>query len=246
MSRFKDQVALVTGGARGIGKAVVEAFCKEGAVVAFWDVLEEGKELANSLTEQGHQAIFQHVDVTKREEVAQAVAKVMEQFGKIDILINNAGIIRDKSFLKMSDQEWQSVLDVNLNGVFNVTKEVVPHMKAASYGRVASASSINAIMGAFGQTNYCSTKAAIIGFTKALAREVGKDGITVNAVAPGFIQTDMTASMPEEVIAAGIQQIPVRRVGLPEDIANAYLFLSAKESGFINGEVLNVNGGVIS
>ena len=246
MSKFKDQVALVTGGARGIGKAVVEAFCKEGASVAFWDVLEEGQELADQLTVEGCKAQFQKVDVTRRADVAMAVAQVMEKFGKIDILINNAGIIRDKSFLKMSDQEWQSVLDVNLNGVFNVTKEVVPHMKAAGYGRVASASSINAIMGAFGQTNYCSTKAAIIGFTKALAREVGKDGITVNAVAPGFIQTDMTASMPEEVIAAGIQQIPVRRVGQPEDIANAYLFLAAKESGFVNGEVLNVNGGVIS
>jgi len=244
--RLADQVAIVTGAAKGIGKAVAETFCMEGASVVLWDVLEEGQDAADQLSNQGHQAIFQMVDVTQRREVGQSVAQIMGMFGKIDILINNAGIIRDKSFLKMSDQEWQSVVNVNLNGVFNVTKEVLPHMKEAGYGRIVSASSINAIMGAFGQTNYCSTKAAIIGFTKALAREVGKDGITVNAVAPGFIQTDMTASMPSEMIQAGIQQIPVRRVGQPEDIANTYLFLADRQSGFVNGEVINVNGGVIS
>ncbi len=245
MGRLEGQVAIITGGARGIGAGVCKVFCEEGATVALWDVLD-GKATAEEIRATGGKIFFQKVDVTNKEEIQKAVDYIKEQHGRIDILINNAGIIRDRSFTKMSDDEWNAVINVNLNGLYHVTKAVVPQMKEAGYGRIVSASSINALLGAFGQTNYAATKAAIIGFTKSLAREVGKNGVTVNAVAPGFIKTAMTDSMPETVIKAGIQQIPVRRIGTPEDIAYAYLYLASKEAGFVNGELLNVNGGIIS
>lgn len=243
--RLEGQIAIITGGARGIGAGVCEVFCKEGATVALWDVLD-GEATAQEIRDKGGKIFFQKVDITDKTQVIAAVEHIMAAHGKIDILINNAGIIRDRSFMKMSDDEWHSVLNVNLTGTYNATKAVVPHMKAAAYGRIVSASSVNALLGAFGQTNYATTKAGIIGFTKSLARELGKSGITVNAVAPGFIKTAMTDSMPEAVIQAGIQQIPVRRIGTPEDIAYAYLYLASKEAGFVNGELLNVNGGIIS
>lgn len=245
MKRLEGQIAIITGGARGIGEGVCRVFCEEGATVALWDVID-GEATAEKIRAAGGHIFFQKVDITDKSQVEAAVEHIISEHGKIDILINNAGIIRDRSFMKMSDDEWHSVLNVNLTGMYNATKAVVPHMKAAGYGRISSASSINALLGAFGQTNYAATKAGIIGFTKSLARELGKSGITVNAVAPGFIKTAMTDSMPEAVVKAGIAQIPVRRIGTPEDIAYAYLYLSSKEAGFVNGEVLNVNGGIIS
>ena len=245
MKRLEGQVAIITGGARGIGEGVCRIFCEEGATVALWDVLD-GEDTAQKIRATGGNIFFQKVDITHKAQVVAAVEDIIAEHGKIDILINNAGIIRDRSFLKMSDDEWHSVLNVNLTGTYNATQAVVPHMKAAAYGRIISASSINAILGAFGQTNYAATKAGIIGFTKSLARELGKSGITVNAVAPGFIKTAMTDSMPEAVIQGAIAQIPVRRIGTPEDIAYAYLYLASREAGFVNGEVLNVNGGIIS
>ena len=246
MNRLEGQIAIITGGARGIGQGVCEVFCAEGATVILWDVLDEGVETAQKIAADGGKIQFRKVDVTNRKDIQEAVDAIMTQFGKIDILINNAGIIRDRSFMKMTEEEWHSVLNVNLSGVFNVSKAVVPHMRANGYGRIVSASSVNALLGAFGQTNYCSTKAGIIGFTKALAREVGRYGITANAVAPGFVKTAMTDQMPEEVIKAGIAMIPVGRIGTPKDLAYAYLYLASKEAGFVNGETLNVNGGVIS
>ncbi len=245
MKRLEGQVAIITGGARGIGAGVCNVFCEAGATVALWDVLD-GEVTVQEIRARGGDIFFQKVDVTDKNQIAASVQYIMDTYGKIDILINNAGIIRDRSFTKMSDEEWHSVLNVNLTGTYNTTKAVLPHMREAGYGRIVSASSVNALLGAFGQTNYAATKAGLIGFTKSLAREVGKYGITANAVAPGFIKTAMTESMPEAVIKAGIAQIPVRRIGTPEDIAYAYLYLASKEAGFVNGEVLNVNGGIIS
>ena len=243
MKRLERQVAIITGGARGIGEGVCKVFCDEGATVAMWDILDEGEKTAAKIAATGGKIFFQKVDITSKESVGAAVAEVMDKHGRIDILINNAGIIRDRSFMKMSEGEWNSVVNVNLNGLYVTTQAVLPHMIEAGYGRIVSASSINAMAGAFGQTNYAPTKAATQGFTRSLCREVGKYGITVNCVAPGFIRTEMTDSMPQEVIDAGINMIPVRRIGTPEDMAYAYLFLASKEAGFVNGITLHSNGG---
>ena len=244
MNRLEGQVAIVTGGARGIGKGICEVFCREGATVALWDVLD-GTETVNEITQNGGNIFFQKVDVTDQSSVDSAIEEIIKQHGKIEILINNAGIIRDRSFLKMSEEEWDSVINVNLKSLYVVTRSVIPHMKENGYGRIVSASSINGTAGAFGQTNYCATKAGISGFTRALCKEVGRFGITANAVAPGFIQSAMTDSMPEEVINAGIKMIPVGRIGTAEDMGNAYLFLASKESGFVSGITLHANGGAM-
>jgi len=242
MKKLEGQVVIITGGARGIGEGVCEVFCKEGATVAIWDVID-GQTTADKISANGGSIFYQKVDVTNQESVDSAVAEIIRTHGKIDILINNAGVIRDKSFLKMTREEWDLVMAVNVDSLFITAKAVVPHMKAANYGRIISASSINAYMGAFGQTNYSASKAAIVGFTHSLCREVGKYNITVNAVAPGFIKTEMTDSMPDEVVKAGIAMIPVKRIGTPEDMGYAYLFLASKEAGFISGHTLHANGG---
>lgn len=243
MFKLDGQVAIITGGARGIGAGICEVFCEAGAKVAMWDVLEEGQAEADRIAANGGTITFQKVDITDRAVVQQAVDQLMEQYGKIDILINNAGIIRDRSFQKMSEAEWQSVINVNLNGLFVTTKAVIPYMKEAGFGRIISASSVNAMAGAFGQTNYAATKAAVQGFTRSLCKEVGKYGITVNCIAPGFIKSAMTDSMPQPVIDAGIKMIPVGRIGTPRDMGYAYLFLASKEAEFINGITLHANGG---
>ena len=214
MKRLEGQVAIVTGGARGIGKGICEVFCREGATVALWDVLD-GTDTVNEITKNGGNIFYQKVDVTDQECVNEAVEKIIKDHGKIEILINNAGIIRDKSFLKMSEDDWDSVINVNLKSLYVVTRTVVPYMKANGYGRIVSASSINGTAGAFGQTNYCATKAGISGFTRALCKEVGKHGITANAVAPGFVKSVMSDSMPEEIIKGAIKMIPVGRIGTP-------------------------------
>ena len=244
MKRLEGQVAIVTGGTRGIGKGICEVFCREGATVALWDVLD-GTETVNEIKQNGGKIFFQKVDVTDQNSVNNAIDEIIKEHGKIEILINNAGIIRDRSFLKMSEEEWDSVINVNLKSLYVVTRAVIPHMKENGYGRIVSASSINGTAGAFGQTNYCATKAGISGFTRALCKEVGRFGITANAVAPGFIQSAMTDSMPEEVINAGIKMIPVGRIGTAEDMGHAYLFLASKESGFVSGITLHANGGAM-
>ena len=183
MFNLNNQVAIVTGGARGIGEGIAKIFCKAGAKVILWDVLD-GSETAAHIAKDGCQIYYRKVDVTQRDNIENAANEVMNRFGRIDILINNAGIIKDRSFQKMSEEDWNAVININLNGVFMTTQVVLPHMKAAQYGRIISASSINAMTGAFGQTNYSATKAAIQGFTRSLCKEVGKYGITVNCVAP--------------------------------------------------------------
>tara|TARA_B100001059_G_scaffold123498_1_gene123473 strand:- start:12887 stop:13630 length:744 start_codon:yes stop_codon:yes gene_type:complete len=245
MGRLDGQVAIVTGGARGIGEGICEVFCNEGATVALWDVLEIGDSTANRISLKGGSIFFQKVNITSKKEVEEAVKEIIIKYKKIDILINNAGVIRDRSFMKMSQQEWDTVININLNSLYTITKSVLPYMKKAGYGRIISASSINGFQGAFGQVNYAATKAGVSGFTRALCKEVGRYGITVNAVAPGFIKSEMSDSMPDEVVKASIAMIPVGRIGSAEDMGYTYLFLASKEAGFISGTTLHANGGAM-
>jgi 3-oxoacyl-[acyl-carrier protein] reductase len=242
--RLKDKVAIITGGARGIGKATAEVFTKEGAAVIIWDMLDEGEKTAADLRLLGYSAEFQKISVTDFEALERAAQLIVEKYGKIDILVNNAGITRDKSFLKMSHTDWQQVMDVNLTGVFNCTKAVAPHMVTKGYGRIICTSSIVGIHGAFGQTNYAAAKAGLIAMCRTWAKELGPKGITANAVAPGFILTDMTDAIPADIRDAQIRAIPARRAGVPEDIAYTYLFLASDEASYVNGQVIGVNGGV--
>ena len=186
------------------------------------------------------------VNVADYEEVEKAILQIINEFGKIDILVNNAGILRDGTLVKMTPQQWQQVIDVNLTGVFNCTKAVAPHMIEKQYGKIINATSVVGLYGNFGQTNYVATKAGVIGMTKVWARELGRKGINVNAIAPGFIATEMVTSMPEKVISMMKEKTPLGRLGKPEDIANAYCFLASEEADFINGTVLSVDGGVIT
>lgn len=241
--RLQNKVAIITGAARGIGRGAAEVFCQEGATVIIWDVLEEGEATAQTLQNQGFRCAFKRVSTTDVSGLEAAAQEVINQHGRIDVLINNAGITRDKTLLKMSFDEWQQVIDVNLTGVFNCTKVVAPYMVSQQYGRIICTSSINGVHGAFGQTNYAAAKAGIIGMVRSWAKELGPKGITANAVAPGFIQTAMTDAMPKEARDRAVAQIPVRRIGKPEDIAYAYLFLASDEASFVNGHVLAVNGG---
>jgi len=241
--RLKGKIALITGGANGIGLATTKRFAKEGAKIILWDVSGKGNDVAEMLKKEGHEIIFKKVSVTDQDEVQKAVAEAMEYFGRIDILINNAGITKDRTLLKMSKQEWDDVVSVNLTGVFNCTQAVAPIMKEQNYGRIVSASSNVAIRGNFGQTNYVATKSAIIGMTKVWAMELGRYGITVNCIAPGFITTAMTELMPEEVRKQTIPDIPLGHWGVPDDIANGYLYLASDEASFVSGICLTIDGG---
>jgi len=245
MFDLTGQVAIITGGARGIGEGICDIFCKAGATVALWDVIDEGAATAEKISASGGSIFFQKVNITDKACVDKAIDKIMADHGRVDILINNAGVIRDRSFMKMSQEEWDTVINVNLTGMFVATKAVFPIMKEAGYGRIISASSINAQAGAYGQVNYAATKAGVSGFTRALCKEGGRYGITVNAVAPGFIKSLMSDSMPEDIIKSGIAQIPVGRIGTPKDMGYTYLFLASKEASFISGITLHANGGAL-
>jgi 3-oxoacyl-[acyl-carrier protein] reductase len=246
MNRLKDKVAIITGGANGIGKATAIRFAQEGAHLAIWDVQEErGQEVIKILLETGINAIFYKVNTADAKMVSEAVIAVIKDFGKIDILINNAGILRDASLAKMTEEQFDNVLDVNLKGVFNCTKSVAPFMIDRGYGRIVQAASIVALYGNFGQTNYVASKAGIIGMTKVWARELGRKGITVNAVAPGFIATEMIESIPEHIANAMKEKIPVNRLGTVEEVAHVYLFLASDEASYVNGAVISVDGGAV-
>ncbi|MCB0570208.1 MAG: beta-ketoacyl-ACP reductase [Phaeodactylibacter sp.] len=272
MNRLKDKVAIITGGASGIGKATAIRFAEEGARVAIWDISDEkGMALAAELSEvlamhyegrEVHAGSWQstasngkdvatapyskyyRVNTAKLADVEAAATAVIEDFGRADILINNAGITRDATMKKMTAEQWQSVIDVNLTGVWNCTRAVAPYMLEQNYGRVISAASVVGLYGNFGQTNYVASKAGVIGMTKVWAREFGRKGVTANAVAPGFIATDMMASIPEKVLQMMEDKAPVGRLGKPEEVANAYLFLASDEAAFINGATLSVDGGL--
>jgi 3-oxoacyl-[acyl-carrier protein] reductase len=241
--RLKGKIALITGGANGIGLATAERFAKEGARLVLWDVSDKGNEVAARLTGEGYETVFKKVSVTDEQQVQNAVAEARGQFGRIDILINNAGITKDRTLLKMSKQEWDDVIAVNLTGVFNCTQAVAPVMKDQNYGRIVSASSNVAIRGNYGQTNYVATKSAIIGMTKVWAMELGRYGITANCIAPGFIHTAMTDLMPKEIRNQSLPLIPLGKWGYPEDIANGYLYLASDEASFVSGICLTIDGG---
>lgn len=241
--RLKGKIALITGGANGIGLATATRFAKEGAKVILWDVTDKGDDVVEGLKKEGHEAVFKKISVTNEAAVQSAAREAHKQFGRIDILINNAGITRDRTLLKMSKQEWDDVVAVNLTGVFNCTQAVAPIMKEQNYGRIVSASSNVAIRGNYGQTNYVATKSAIIGMTKVWAMELGRFGITVNCIAPGFIHTAMTDAMPEEIRKNSIAHIPVGHWGVPDDIANGYLYLASDEASFVSGICLTIDGG---
>lgn len=245
MSRLANKVAIITGGAKGIGKATAIKFAQEGAQIAIWDLLEaEGKATQQELENLGAKARFYLVNTTQKEAVMSAAAQVNADFGRIDVLINNAGITRDATLSKMSEEQWDSVIAVNLKGVFLCTQAVSPFMVANNYGRIINASSVVGIYGNFGQSNYVATKAGLIGMTKTWARELGRKGITVNAVAPGFIATEMIDTIPEKVITMVKERTPLGRMGDPQDIANAYAFLASDEAGFISGHCLSVDGAI--
>jgi 3-oxoacyl-[acyl-carrier protein] reductase len=250
--RLKDRVALITGGAAGIGQATALRFAEEGARVVICDVTEEaGRQTAAML---GPDAAFYKVDVTDRRAVQEWVDDVAARHGRIDILVNNAGILRDAQLVKykdgqvvgqMSEEDFDRVVAVNLKGVFNCTQAVVPYMIRQGGGVILNASSVVGLDGNFGQTNYVATKAGVIGMTKVWARELGRYGIRVNAVAPGFILTDMVRQMPEKILEGMRGRIPLGRLGDPRDVANAYLFLASDEAAYITGAVLRVDGGIV-
>ena len=245
MKSLEGKVAIVTGGSAGIGKATVLKFVDEGAKVAVWDINEErGLELETTLNKEGNNITFYKVNTADESQINEAATKVINDYGKIDILVNNAGITKDSSLLKMTTEQWNQVIDINLTGVFLCTKAVAPHMVANGYGRIMNASSVVGLYGNFGQTNYAATKAGVIAMTQTWAKELGRKGINVNAVAPGFILTAMVQAMPEEVLAKMSEKVPLKRFGNPEDIANIYAFLASDQADYINGTTISVDGGI--
>jgi 3-oxoacyl-[acyl-carrier protein] reductase len=237
--------ALVTGASRGIGKAVAMKLASEGAeVMVTATSLERAQQTADHIISLGGKAIPVKVDVGVSSEVEDLFKVVVEQFGSLDILVNNAGITRDGLLMRMKDEDWDSVIDINLKGTFSCTREAIKLMAKVKSGRIVNISSVVGEMGNAGQANYCASKAGIIGFTKAVAREYAKRNITVNAVAPGFIETDMTGVLAEGVRDELLKQIPVNRFGSPEDIAHAVYFLVSDMGSYVTGQVLSVNGGM--
>lgn len=248
--RFDGKVAFVTGGSRGIGKGIVELFAAEGAKVAFIDLNEEAlSQTTSELKEKGYEVFSKVANVADAEQVESAVKEVYETFGSVDVLVNNAGVIRDNLLFKMTDSDWQTVMDVHLKGSFNAARAVQKYMVEQKYGRIINISSTSAL-GNRGQANYAAAKAGLQGFTKTLAIELGKYGITANSVAPGFIETEMTKETAarigipfEHLIQASVANIPVGRSGKPADIANAVAFFADEKSSFVNGQVIYVAGG---
>ncbi len=241
--RLQNKIAVITGGAAGIGLATTELFLKEGATVIIWDIDPSGEATAVRLRNDGYTVRFQAVSVADKLQVNNAAAEVIKEFGRIDILINNAGITKDKTLLKMEQDDWDKVLSVNLTGVFNCTQVVAQQMKQQNYGRIVSASSNVGLRGNYGQTNYVATKSAIIGMTKVWALELGRFGITANCIAPGFIETQMTNAIPEEVKQKLTPMIPAGHWGKPIDIAYGYLYLASDEAAYVNGICLTIDGG---
>ncbi len=243
MDRLKGKVAIITSGAGGIGKETAQLFVKEGASVAIFDVNKDGINAA--LTDVGGDSRGYVVDVSSFGDVSKNVEQVVNDFGHIDILINAAGITRDGFLTKMDVQDWDKVIAINLTGPFNCTKAVAPHMMEQGKGNIINVSSVVGVYGNIGQTNYSATKAGLIGLTKTWAKEFAKKGMRVNAIAPGFIKTPMTAKMPDKVLQMVIDKTPMGRMGEPMEIANALLFLASDESSFVTGHILQVDGGVV-
>lgn len=243
--KLTGKVALVTGAAQGIGKAVALLLARHGADIVVSDInLEKAEETAKEIESIGPKAMAIKVNVASLNDVERMVEAVLKKFGRIDILINNAGITRDKLILRMTEEDWDIVLNVNLKGTFNCTKAVVRHMAKQRSGKIVSIASVVGEMGNAGQVNYAASKAGVIGLTKTIAREFAKRGINVNAIAPGYIETPMTEFLSDKVKEELKRLIPMERLGKPEDVAEAVLFLVSEESNYITGQVLNVNGGI--
>jgi len=244
--RLSGKVAIITGAANGLGLAAAEIFAREGARVAIADYNEEqGTARAKELAEKGYRVAFFQVNVADQDSVNLMVKNVIDTFGKIDILVNNAGITKDAMLKKMTLENFQRVIDVNLTGVFLCTHAVIPTMTEQGSGKIINTSSVSGVYGNIGQTNYAAAKAGVVGMTKTWAKELGRKGITVNAVAPGFIETNMTAAVPEKILEQLKATIPLGHLGKPEDIANAYLYLASDEAKYVNGTVLHVDGGIM-
>ena len=243
--RLKHKVSIITGAAQGIGLATALKFAEEGASVVVCDMKPEGVDAAVAMVRaRGAQALGFTLNVTDREALDAMVAAVRERFHSVDVLVNNAGITRDARLQKMTLEQFDTVIDVNLRGVFHASQAVLPAMVEQQSGVILNASSVVGIYGNFGQTNYAASKFGVIGFTKTWSRELGPKGIRVNAVAPGFIETPILASIPDKVMQQMREQVPLHRLGRPEEIANVYAFLASDEASYINGAVIEVSGGM--
>jgi 3-oxoacyl-[acyl-carrier protein] reductase len=243
--RLENKVVIITGAGSGIGKETALLFAKEGAKVVVADVNEKaGEETVGQIRKNGD-GFFVKLDVSSREQSKQMVKTTLEKYGRIDVLINNAGIVQDAFLSKMTEEQWDKVININLKGVFNCTQAVVEIMMKQGNGVIINTSSIVGLNGNVGQVNYAATKAGLIGMTKTLAKELGKKGIRVNAVAPGFISTPMTSNVPDKILEMMKEKTPLRRLGEAKDVAYAYLYLASDEANFVNGAVLCVDGGLI-
>ncbi|HBW46808.1 TPA: 3-oxoacyl-ACP reductase [bacterium] len=245
-AELKNRTAVVTGGARGIGRSIAEELARGGADIIIVDLVEDSaKATASEIAATGVKAVGIAANVAKTEDVKRMVGEAIKLNGKIDILVNNAGITRDSLLIRMKDEDWNAVIEVNLKSVFLVTRELITHMMKARYGRIVNIASVIGLMGNVGQANYAASKAGIIGLTKSLAKEFAGRKITVNAIAPGYIQTDMTAKLTPEVIEKMKALIPLNRLGEPSDVARAVRFLSSDEASYITGQILTVDGGMV-
>jgi 3-oxoacyl-[acyl-carrier protein] reductase len=242
---MQGQVALVTGASRGIGAAIAQALGKQGAVVIGTATTQNGADqITDALQQAGVKGTGMALDVNDAAQIEAVLKQIAEQFGEIAILVNNAGVTRDTLLMRMKEEDWDTVISTNLKSVYRMSQAVLRPMMKARYGRIINISSVVGHSGNAGQTNYCAAKAGMTGFTKSLAQEVGSRGITVNCVAPGFIDTDMTKELPEEQRARLLQQIPLGRLGAADDIAAAVAFLASPSAGYVSGETLHVNGGM--
>lgn len=243
--RLKDKTALITGAAQGIGQAIAMQVAQEGADIGVGDIhLEKASETAEALKAIGVRAVSLNLNVSDSKSITSAFEQLVSEFGKIDILVNNAGVTKDALLLRMKDIDWDTVVDINLKGSFLCSKEAIKYMTKQKQGKIVNISSVVAFMGNPGQANYSASKAGLIGLTKTLAREYASRGITVNAVAPGFIETSMTEKLSEKVREELLRSIPLGTLGQPEDVAKAVLFLCSRDADYITGQVLHVNGGM--
>jgi 3-oxoacyl-[acyl-carrier protein] reductase len=247
MSKLTGKTAIITGASRGIGAAIARRFAEQGAniVVNYSGSQEKAEAVVREIEQTGAKAIAVKANVADAAEVKAMIDAAMEQFGSIDILVNNAGITRDNLMMRMKEDEWDDVINTNLKGVFLCTKAVTRQMMKQRHGRIVNIASIVGVMGNAGQANYVAAKAGVIGLTKTTARELASRGITANAVAPGFITTDMTEKLGEDVQKSMLSQIPLARFGAPEDVANAALFLASDEASYVTGQTLNLDGGMV-